>query len=525
MIKPRFAPFQKSENSRMNFKTSSASDLRFFVLPALLAFIFLILIVRLFQLIVVKGSYYRFLAEKNRIREVGIEAEAGTIRDRKGFTITYSQPIGKGDQKIRIYNHGEAFAHLIGYRQLASREDIKNDLCDKKLTIGDKVGKTGVEAVFGCILRGARGKKVIEVNSQGKFKKTITVIAPRQGQDIKLAVDMDLQLKAHELIKDKKAAIVASKPDTGEILILDSTPSYDPQAFENNYNDQMSDYFKSDDKPLFDRAVAGLYPPGSVFKLFVAAAALREGAIDLNFKVEDTGIIKAGPLTFGNWYFLQYGKTEGEVDIIKAIMRSNDIFFYKVGEKLGPEKIRLWADKFGFGQKTNINLPEEEGLIPSEFWKKDSLKDNWYLGDTYNLSIGQGYLLVTPLQINLATAAIANDGHLCKPLLLKDQSPQCKNLNIGQKNIDLIKEGMKQACETGGTGWPFFDSPIKVGCKTGTAESHKKDALPHAWFTIFAPYENPEIVLTVMVEESGEGSNIAAPIAKEILKAYFERSE
>ncbi|MEK7109720.1 MAG: penicillin-binding transpeptidase domain-containing protein, partial [Patescibacteria group bacterium] len=259
--------------------------------------------------------------------------------------------------------------------------------------------------------------------------------------------------------------------------------------------------------------------------------------------IEDKGNIKAGAATFSNWYFLQYGKVDGMVDVIKAIRRSNDIFFYKVGERTGVEKIKQWSDIFGLGKRTGIGLDETEGIIPSIFWKKEVLKENWYLGDTYNLSIGQGYVGTTPLQMAFITDVFANGGYLCKPQLLKQNVGACKKLPISQKTIDIIREGMKQACSIGGTGWPLFEfsirsDPAKLGqqgqtltkhiqvaCKTGTAESHAKSGMPHAWITVFAPYDNPEISVTILVEEGGQGSDVAGPIAKEILKAYFERSQ
>ena len=252
----------------------------------------------------------------------------------------------------------------------------------------------------------------------------------------------------------------------------------------------------------------------------------------INF--EDTGVLKAGPLEFGNWYYLQYGKTDGMVDIVKAIRRSNDIFFYKTGDALTPVKIKKWAELLGYGVNTKIGISEAEGLIPSPFWKEETIKDKWYLGDTYNLSIGQGYVLVTPLQVTAATTVFANGGYLCNPQLLKlksktssraDSLNTCKKLPVSQKTLDLVRQGMLEACTTGGTGWPLFDFKPSVGCKTGTAESHGEESLPHAWFTVFAPFDKPEIALTVLVEEAGQGSDIASPIAKEILATYFNRSE
>ena len=213
------------------------------------------------------------------------------------------------------------------------------------------------------------------------------------------------------------------------------------------------------------------------------------------------------------------------VNITKAIRRSNDIFFYLIGEKTGVEKIKKWAEIYGLGNDNNFGFEENEGLIPSSFWKQDVLKEQWYLGDTYNFSIGQGYILATPLQMALVNATIANNGYYCQPKLLKNDRPNCKKLPISQTTLNLIKEGMKEACSPGGTGWPLFDFKPQTACKTGTAESHGEKILPHAWISVFAPYENPQISVTILIEEGGQGSDVAGPIAKEILKAYFERKE
>jgi len=569
-MNPKLPPFQRFNEKSINFKKNKKSnlDVRIYFLLVVTVSIFLILIARLFQLTIVKGSYYRFLAKNNRLREIEIEAPRGKILDRKGFTLAYSTT--EDEKSKRIYNDGVAFAHFIGYRQLASQEDLKNDLCSTRLKLNDKIGKEGVEKIYDCQLRGKKGKKLIEVDAEGKYLKTVTLVPPTEGKPIRLSSDGELQKKAHQLIAEKKAVIVASKPQTGEILILSSSPSYDPQAFEDNNQPVIKNFLEDKNQPLFNRVTRGTYPPGSTIKPLLAAAALEEKVIDEHFSIEDTGTIKAGPLTFGNWYFLQYGKTDGIVDLIKAIRRSNDIFFYKTGERLGREKIKTWLEKFSLGKPTGIKLGEEQGLIPSSFWKEEVFHDRWYLGDTYNLSIGQGYVLVTPLQLNLATAVFANNGYWCKPKLLKidqenlpgltqlrkietwqveiNETPECHPVGLSQKTLDLVREGMKQACSPGGTGWPLFGFSIKtateepprldtinndrtsevkipVACKTGTAESHGKNKLPHAWFTVYAPADKAEIVLTVLVEEGGQGSDIAAPIAKEILKSYFERRE
>ena len=562
-------PFiEKGRSGSMNFqrKQSRSSGLVYWGYVISVFIFFLIVIVRLFQITVVKGSYYGTLAENNRIREVVIEAPRGMIKDRKGNILVANHMPEDTTRSLnrvvsdRIYYKALTASHIMGYVQTADQGDIKQDPCLYGLMLGDKTGKAGVEKRFECELRGEHGKKLIEVDASGKYKQTLDVLPPQSGAELQLALDIFLQEKAFSLMKDKKGAIVAIKPTTGEVLVLDSSPGFDPQVFEDGDTKKSALYLKDPDKPLYNRAVEGLYPPGSVFKPFVAVSGLEERAITTKTIFEDKGVLEAGPLKFHNWYFLEYGRTEGDVDIYKAIKRSNDIYFYQLGAKLGPEKIKRWAELFGFQNRTGIGFQEKEGIIPTAFWKEDTLNEKWYLGDTYNLSIGQGYVSVTPLQMAMATAAFANGGYRCTPMLLKagstpKQTPHCEKIPMSTQTYDVIREGMKQACDVGGTGYPFFDfkvyeatvsaqlakldkdssesakltqfpkRPVKVGCKTGTAESHAASGKPHAWFTVFAPFENPEIVITVLVEEGGQGSDVAAPIAKEILTSYFERNQ
>lgn len=522
--------FQKGGSGGMNFnrQKESISFLLLFIYFLFLIIFFSVADLRLFQLTISKGDYYRRLSDDNRIREIIIEARRGKIVDRKGFVLAENEPAKTAEKEERlvskrIYYHDSSEGHLVGYRQVADPEDIKNDYCQNKLSLGDKVGKKGVEKVFDCDLRGKNGKKLVEVDAVGSFLRLITVIPAEDGKTIQLAVDSELQKTAYDLIKDKKAVVVGLRPNTGEVLIFVSSPSFDPQAFEDK-NPLVKNYLTDKKQPLFNRITEASYPPGSIYKLVVATAAYEEKAINETTVFEDTGKIKAGPLEFGNWYFLQYGKTEGMVDLVKALQRSNDIYFYKAGEKVGPEKIKYWSDKFNLGKKNDFPFDQTDGNIPSPFWKEEVLGEQWYLGDTYNLSIGQGYILTSPLQMVLATSVFANNGYYCQPQLLKSTPPDCKKIGISKKTLNLIKEGMEKACETGGTGWPFFDFKVPVACKTGTAESNNKTQA-HAWFTAYAPAENPEIVILVMVEEGGQGSDVAGPIAKEIVKAYFERSQ
>jgi penicillin-binding protein 2 len=329
-------------------------------------------------------------------------------------------------------------------------------------------------------------------------------------------------------------------------------------------------------KPMFNRAIGGVYPPGSTFKLITAIAGLEEGAIKKDTIVEDTGEITIGPYKFPNWFFLQYGKTDGAVDVVKALQRSNDIYFYKAGEWLGVTKFASWMRRFGIGKPLGIEIGGEAGgLVPDPAWKQkqfttaediEGRNNEWYLGDTYHMSIGQGYVLTTPLQVNAWTNVVANGGKFCKPTIFSQKTKLtpnvCKDMGIKKETIDLVMKGMQKACETGGTGYPFFGFGIRriktddggsiatssgtliqipIACKTGTAEfGGVKDTTTHAWFTAFAPLPSvasakegvpdekiisgePEISVTVLLEGAGQGSDKAAPVAKKIMEAWFSR--
>ncbi len=503
-----------------------------FALLILFLVFFVTALVRLFQITIVKGEYYYRLSDENRIREIVIEPRRGDILDRNGAIIaTSEEPIEVKEKKRiasrRVYAAPEATAHLVGYRQTADAHDLDNDACLDKLVLGDKTGKKGVEKIAECTLRGTKGKKLIELDAHGNELETLTVMPPVDGRAVQLSTDLAVQKKAFELLKDQKGAIIASVPQTGEIIALASNPAFDPQVFEDGDNKSTQEYLTRDDHPLFNRSSEGTYPPGSLFKLIIATGALEDKTMDEETEIEDTGEIQAGPVTFGNWYYIQYGRKDEDVNIVQALRRSNDIYFYKTGEKMGVDAIRRWADRFGLGRPNGSDLEQAAGTIPSPYWKEDRLGEKWYLGDTYNLSIGQGYLLTTPLQMHLAAAAVTNGGALCAPQLFKDGKARCASLQISADTIAIIKKGMKAACETGGTAWPFFDFTAKgkrmaVGCKTGTAESHgPTHVAPHAWFTVFAPFDNPQIQITVLVENGGQGSDVASPLAKELLASYL----
>ncbi|PJC28528.1 hypothetical protein CO053_04265 [Candidatus Shapirobacteria bacterium CG_4_9_14_0_2_um_filter_40_11] len=514
---------------------------------------FLVLILRLFQLQIVQGKTNRFLAENNRIRKILIPAQRGLFFDRHGEPLVQNQPIfhlksGAEDKKMgreealtlqaegkeveislrRNYLTGEIFAHLLGYLGEVSLEELKK----KKLELegyrpGSLIGRFGVEMQYEKQLKGRDGGELVEVNTAGEIVRRINKVLPQSGKSFTLAVDRDLQEVAAGEMAGKKGAVIASRPQTGEILVLYSSPSFDPDKVVGAVSDE-------ENLPLLNRVISGIFAPGSTFKIVTSIAGLQEGKISENSLINDPGVIVVNDYRYSNWYFTQYGKTEGEINLIKALARSTDTFFYQLGERLGEEKLISWIKKFHLDQKFGIDLPgESAGFVATPEWKQEIRGESWFLGNTYHLAIGQGDLDLTPLGVNQMTSVIASGGKMCIPRILRvgaENTPykeDCFDLGINKENIEIVKKGMIGACSAGGTGWPFFDFQIpglpagrQVACKTGTAETGDGKTT-HAWFTVFAPIDNPEIVLTVLVEKGGEGSYVAAPIAKEILKEYF----
>jgi penicillin-binding protein 2 len=527
-----------------SFLSSKKQSWLSWFLRGFLIFGFLVLISRLVDLTIIRGDYYRTLSEGNRIRRVPIVATRGRIMARGGEVLVGNKSNDKKrtseDQMIvdwtRDYLLGSDFAHVSGFLGEVTKEElgkVKAQCPDKgPRKLGSYVGRGGLEEEYDCSLRGVDGEELVEVDAQGKKVRIIGRRDPLVGDDLRTSIHYGLQKKVAKLMNDEKGAIVVSD-SMGEILALYSAPSFDPNVFITGDAESINRILSDRELPLFNRVLGGIYHPGSVFKPVVAVAALEEGKIDENFLYEDAGQIiidtPYGKFDYKNWYFTQYGAVEGEIDITRALARSTDTFFYKLGEFLGVEKIGFWAAKFGLSEKTGIDLPGEiAGLIPSPSWKLRVKGESWFLGNTYHMSIGQGDVAITPLAINAAISAIARNGVYCQPHLAIEErlgNDKCVELEINKKSIDLVKKGMIGACSPEGTSVAFFDFSkiygIDVACKTGTAETEEKDKT-HAWFVVFAPVDFPEIVVTVLVEKGGEGSKIAAPIAREIFDYWFE---
>ncbi len=468
-----------------------------------------VLIARLFDLQIIKGKYYRKLSEGNRIERIKIKAERGKILARGGEVLT-----------------GPEFSHLTGY--LAETNELEvgkiDPNCIEKgpMRLGQIVGRGGLQEYYNCHLTGVDGEELIEVDSGGNKIRVIGAKAPVTGRDVKTNIDYNLQIEIVNSFEGKTGSVVATDKN-GAVLALFSSPMFDPEDVTKSLNDT--------ELPLFNRAIGGLYHPGSIFKPLVSIAALEEKKIDKDFRYNDTGVVTVesqyGNYSYTNWYFTQYGGKEGEIDLTKALARSTDTFFYKIGELVGIDGLVEWMKKFGLTKLTNIDINGEvQSLVPSPDWKEKVKHEKWFLGNTYHFSIGQGDLALTTVGIHRADLAVANGGKLCDLKIVG--TGKCVELKLKAENIQLVKEGMKKACATGGTAFTFFDfaekhNNLEVACKTGTAETNEDDKT-HAWFFNFAPVNNPEIVMTTMVEKSGEGSKVAGPIARKIMDEYFRNT-
>ncbi|MBQ9235879.1 MAG: penicillin-binding protein 2 [Alphaproteobacteria bacterium] len=436
----------------------------------------------------------------------------------------------------RYYPYGDMFAHVIGYVAAVSDRDVKDD---PLLEVpGFKIGKSGVEKLYEKELRGKAGNIKLEVNAVGRVMKEIELIEGEAGQRVDLSLDVRLQQKAYELLGEESGAVVMMKVNTGEVLAFASAPSFDPNLFANGLSSENWKELNSNEKkPLLNKAVAGLYSPGSTFKMVVGLAALEAGAINRTRHSYCSGKMMLGNHTFHCW------KREGHgaLSVVQALQHSCDIFFYETAQKVGIAKIAAMARAFGLGRKTNIGIEnEKDGLIPDAEWKKKRFGEAWQLGETIISGIGQGYILTTPVQLAVMVSRIANGGYEVDPTFRKANEPQkeLKRINVDEQNLELVKRGMYEVVNVaGGTalGAAFNFNGQQMAGKTGSAQVKrismrerqtgviKQEDLPwkyrdHALFVAFAPYDKPKYGVAVVVEHGRSGSKVAAPIASKMLQ-------
>ncbi len=564
----------------------------------ILIFSFLLIYIILVYYQIIRGSYYYNLSEKNRLRMFIINAPRGIMYDINGEIIADNRPSvnvyyyplkDPSQQEINIlinllpdskdkisyalktgkiiqlktdidrenlfylyslkhrisnifistefkrkYPYENLFSHLIGYVGKISYDDYFI-MKYKGYSYEDLIGKSGVEKFYEEYLRGINGALFMEVDAKGNPTKILKNLSPKPGNNIYTTVDLYLQKVARDMLvkTGHNGAIVGIDPRDGSIRILVSYKDFNPNLFVSQK--QLKDsIFNDRDLPLFNRVLQGVYPPGSTFKILTAITAL-----DTNKHTVDTKYYCPGNFKLGEKIFRCWEKNgHGSVDMFNAIRLSCNVYFINLGLKVGIDDIEKYAKMFGFGQKTNVDLPYEvSGFVPSKKWKKERTKTDWYEGDTASVSIGQGYLSVTPLQLALFASAVANKGFFYIPYVVSKiidhdgnvlylHTPEKKEIkNIKPEIWDFIFKSM-EAVVNNGTGIAAKIPGISIAGKTGTAQNpHGQD---HAWFICFGPIDEqtpPELALAILVEHGGKGGAVAAPIAREIFKSYLEKTK
>lgn len=488
---------------------------------------------RSFKQVLIKRDIKReavAIVEENKMRLPGIEIKV---------------------EPLRNYVYGEMASHVLGYLGEISKDKLKS-LNDPSYAQGDFIGKNGLEIIFETLLRGKKGYKEVEVDVSGRELKTMRKLPPRSGNTLELTLDLRIQKVLEEIMKGTpeepvSGSVVMMKVHTGEILAIASVPSFDANLFAAGISrENWKSLIQHKLHPLQHRAINGQYPPGSTYKIVTALAGLEENLITPETSIYCPGHFRLGRGRYRCW---KRGG-HGAMDLHKALVQSCDVYFYTIGHRLGIDKINEYAKELGLGEYTGIQLMgEKRGLIPSTKWKLENRKQAWLLGETISASIGQGFNLVTPLQQARFIATVANGGVSLKPLLVKKiidpdgrlikefHADVKHKTHIKRENLELVREALLGVVnEPRGTGRRARLKNIKVSGKTGTAQVVKMkatedinedDVIPyqfrdHAWFVAFAPYEKPEVAVSVLVEHGGHGGAAAAPVAQKLFKKYFE---
>jgi penicillin-binding protein 2 len=447
-------------------------------------------------------------------------------------------------EPTRHYIHHKTASHLLGYLGEVNNDELLSGKYPH-VKSGDAIGRYGVEKSFETYLQGKRGGRQIEVDANGRTINVLKTVEPVTGLDLKLTIDLDLQHIAEKMLEGKHGAVVALDPNTGDVLVMASAPSFDQNDFVGGINSKKWQALMTDrGKPMTNKAIQGEYPPASTYKILTAMAALEEKVIDLHTTTFCPGFFK-----FGNRAYRCWNKNgHGNVSVIESISQSCDVFYYQAGDKVGVDALAKYAMASGLGKKTGIMLEgEKKGLIPTSSWKKQRFNEPWHRGETLSIAIGQGYDLVTPLQMAVFTAAVGNGGTLYKPRIVStiegSQGNIIKEIPIevsgklpaGSKTLGILQKGLLDVVETDrGTAKRIRLKHVKIAGKTGTAQvfsvksgdNLKTEHLDfylrdHAWFVCYAPAENPVIAVSVLIEHGAHGSTTAAPIAAALIRQYI----
>ncbi len=450
---------------------------------------------------------------------------------------------------FRHYPYGNIGSHVVGYIGRISDKDVddlRNLGTAANYSASDYIGKVGLEQRYEKELRGVTGYEHVETDANGKSVRTLRSILPVSGNNLTLALDARLQQVAEQAFGTHRGSLVAIEPSTGGVLALVSRPGFDPNLFVEGIDPQNWDALNnSPDHPLNNRALQGVYPPGSTFKPFMALAGLELGKRKPGFTISDPGyfVLSGGGHVFRDWK----AGGHGMVDLHKAIVQSCDTYFYGLAQDLGIDAIHQFIGRFGLGQKTGIDLEGEvAGLLPSQEWKQRRFKQKWFTGDTISVGIGQGYNLTTPLQLAFATAILANDGRVFRPHVVSqiqnsqtdaitviEPQPRAE-LSLSKENIKRVRDAMIDVMKPGGTAaWAGMNAKYLFAGKTGTAQvigmkgqKYEEDKInerhrDHALFIAYAPADVPRIALAILVENGGHGGSTAAPIARQVFDYYL----
>lgn len=530
----------------------------------------LLVVLRLIHIQGILGIEYQQQAEQNRVYAEPIPAERGVLLDRydqplvrnlriytaaadstlfssrrpishhEALSIAATQSALVSHQFVRSYYYPTTFAHTIGYTGAMTKEALA---IDKRKLLTDQTGVLGLEKTVDANLLGLPGKRLYEVNALGQKQRQLSSQDAQAGSLVKTTLDPYISQVVEAAMTGLQGSVIVMDAQNGQVLTLFNNPTFNSNDLQPLNTDQdqeqmrlkkLGEYFSDERKLFFNRAVSGMYPPGSIFKLITALSALENQAVQADTIVEDQGTLRVGEYEYANWYYTQYGRVEGAVNLEKALARSNDIYFYKAAEWLGPNQLAETARLYGFGEATGIELPAEAaGLVPDPAWKEKTLGEPWYLGNTFHFGIGQGDVLVTPLQVAQMLQGIVNNQRLCKPSLLDITTPQCHDLGVSTLATDIVLAGMVAACSPGGTGYPIFEynqAHFKLGsareqlaagmvaCKTGTAEFGVADGRgyrkTHGWFVAVIPTHTMFDASQAKTSHTTEIANVATKSAK-----------
>ncbi len=424
-------------------------------------------------------------------------------------------------EAVRAYPNGELGSHVLGYTGELNDEDLERRKAEG-YRMGDIVGQMGVEESYEKQLRGEWGGQQVEVDGTGRVLRILGQKHAKSGKDVQITIDLEVQKAAEAALGDRKGAIIALDPNTGAVLAMVSRPTFDPNIFSTRITADTWKQLQSKGTPFVNRAMRG-FPPASTFKVVTAAAGMESGKFSPDTVLQTYAALNVGGTSFGEWNQAGFGP----LGFIGAMAISSNTFFGQIGRGVEGPTLIEWARRFGFGQKTGIELSEESaGLIADDAWKRKEYDWEWTTGDTVNMSIGQGFTQVTPLQLAVMFAVPANGGYRIKPHLLKDNEQAQKwreSLNLKPDTVKVLREGLRQVV-TAGTGTVLHEGGLPpISGKSGTAEAPPGEA--HAWFGAYGPSDKPEIVVVAFCEHSGGGGGkTAGPIVRKVMEAYFKKN-